>query len=133
MDTIARSRIWQLVSPDTAAAAVALCASGFLDKNDLARTFAWLRPNDMTGTTWFDNYLNRLKIRRLLPCIFLELGLDYMPPGCIAIFVKIGMEIPRGMPRQILGAGQPGLPLEGLRGHVLVAVRRTTSQPWPNC
>ena len=47
-----------LVTPETVMAAKqASAARGFLDGQDLAKMFAWMRPNDLIWNYWVNNYL----------------------------------------------------------------------------
>ena len=47
-----------LVTPDTVKAAkVASKARGVLDGQDMAKMFAWMRPNDLIWNYWVNNYL----------------------------------------------------------------------------
>ena len=47
-----------LVTPESVLAAKQLSAArGILDGNDLAKMFAWMRPNDLVWNYWVNNYL----------------------------------------------------------------------------
>jgi polyhydroxyalkanoate synthase len=57
-DTAGDSAFGSLVTPETMRAAkVASRARGVLDGRDLARMFAWMRPNDLIWNYWVNNYL----------------------------------------------------------------------------
>ena len=60
LDTMAASDndFAALVTPETVMAAKqASAARGFLDGQDLAKMFAWMRPNDLIWNYWVNNYL----------------------------------------------------------------------------
>jgi polyhydroxyalkanoate synthase len=58
LDTSTASTIGELASDRAVAAARRRSASrGYLDGRDMARVFAWLRPNDLVWNYWVNNYL----------------------------------------------------------------------------
>jgi polyhydroxyalkanoate synthase len=58
LDTAAESQIGMLASRAAVAAARARSRrAGYLDGRDLAKVFAWLRPNDLVWNYWVNNYL----------------------------------------------------------------------------
>jgi polyhydroxyalkanoate synthase len=58
LDTAQESRIGMLASqPAVEAARARSHRAGVLDGRDLARVFAWLRPNDLVWNYWVNNYL----------------------------------------------------------------------------
>ena len=58
LDTAQESQIGMLASkPAVEAARVRSQRAGYLDGNDLAKVFAWLRPNDLVWNYWVNNYL----------------------------------------------------------------------------
>jgi poly[(R)-3-hydroxyalkanoate] polymerase subunit PhaC len=58
LDTAQESQIGLLASkPAVEAARTRSQRAGYLDGNDLARVFAWLRPNDLVWNYWVNNYL----------------------------------------------------------------------------
>jgi len=57
-DTAGDSAFGSLITPETMRAAkMASRARGVLDGRDLARMFAWMRPNDLIWNYWVNNYL----------------------------------------------------------------------------
>ncbi|MBV9278794.1 MAG: alpha/beta fold hydrolase [Chloroflexi bacterium] len=58
LDTEAESQLGMFATPETIAAAKAASrARGVLEGQELARVFAWLRPNDLVWNYWVNNYL----------------------------------------------------------------------------
>jgi polyhydroxyalkanoate synthase len=58
LDTSAPSMVGMLISEQTVASAVRRSRSrGVLRGRDMARVFAWLRPNDLVWNYWVNNYL----------------------------------------------------------------------------
>ena len=58
LDTAQESQIGMLASkPAVEAARVRSQRAGYLDGKDLAKVFAWLRPNDLVWNYWVNNYL----------------------------------------------------------------------------
>ena len=60
LDTMAStdSDMAALITPETVKAAKAMSASrGVLDGQDMAKMFAWMRPNDLIWNYWVNNYL----------------------------------------------------------------------------
>jgi polyhydroxyalkanoate synthase len=58
LDTAQESQIGMLASkPAVEAARIRSQRAGYLDGNDLAKVFAWLRPNDLVWNYWVNNYL----------------------------------------------------------------------------
>ena len=58
LDTAQESQIGMLASkPAVEAARVHSQRAGYLDGDDLAKVFAWLRPNDLVWNYWVNNYL----------------------------------------------------------------------------
>ena len=58
LDTAQESQIGMLASkPAVEAARSRSQRAGYLDGNDLAKVFAWLRPNDLVWNYWVNNYL----------------------------------------------------------------------------
>ncbi len=58
LDTAQESQIGMLASkPAVEAARIHSQRAGYLDGDDLAKVFAWLRPNDLVWSYWVNNYL----------------------------------------------------------------------------
>jgi polyhydroxyalkanoate synthase subunit PhaC len=58
LDTAQESQIGMLASkPAVEVARARSQRAGYLDGNDLAKVFAWLRPNDLVWNYWVNNYL----------------------------------------------------------------------------
>jgi polyhydroxyalkanoate synthase len=58
LDTAQESQIGMLASkPAVDAARIRSQRAGYLDGKDLAKVFAWLRPNDLVWNYWVNNYL----------------------------------------------------------------------------
>jgi polyhydroxyalkanoate synthase len=58
LDTAQESQIGMLASkPAVEAARIRSQRAGYLDGKDLAKVFAWLRPNDLVWNYWVNNYL----------------------------------------------------------------------------
>jgi polyhydroxyalkanoate synthase len=58
LDTAQQSQIGMLASkPAVDAARIRSQRAGYLDGKDLAKVFAWLRPNDLVWNYWVNNYL----------------------------------------------------------------------------
>jgi len=58
LDTSAESQLGQLATPETIEAArLSSRQKGVLGGQDLARVFAWMRPNDLIWNYWVNNYL----------------------------------------------------------------------------
>ena len=58
LDTAQESQIGMLASkPAVEAARIRSQRAGYLDGDDLAKVFAWLRPNDLVWNYWVNNYL----------------------------------------------------------------------------
>ena len=58
LDTAEESQIGMLASkPAVEAARIRSQRAGYLDGKDLAKVFAWLRPNDLVWNYWVNNYL----------------------------------------------------------------------------
>ncbi len=94
LDTRRAGTIGNFVSPDTAAAAVkSVQRKGYLDRNQLLRTFAWLRPNDMIWNYWVNNYLMGNK-PPAFDLLFWNADTMDMPAGLHHDFVNIGLHNP---------------------------------------
>ena len=58
LDSSVESQMGLFASPETIAAAkLASQAHGVLEGQEMARVFAWLRPNDLIWNYWVNNYL----------------------------------------------------------------------------
>jgi polyhydroxyalkanoate synthase len=133
LDTDRAGTIASVVTPGAAKAAVAkVQKQGKLDRNELARTFAWLRPNDMIWNNWVNNYLlgNRPPAFDLL---FWNADSMDMPAGLHKDFVGIGVDNPLGTPGAIKVLDSPvDVGAIGTDAYV-VAGETDHITPWPNC
>ena len=133
LDTERSGTIGSFVSPDTAAAAVArVRRAGYLDRNELARTFAWLRPNDMIWSYWVNNYLLGQK-PPAFDLLYWNADAMDMPAGLHGDFVEIGVQNPLVRPgdRTVLGS-----PIDLSRIDIdayIVGGQTDHLTPWPNC
>jgi polyhydroxyalkanoate synthase len=133
LDTRRAGTIGNFVSPDTAAAAVAsVRRKGYLDRNQLLRTFAWLRPNDMIWNYWVNNYLMGNK-PPAFDLLFWNADTMDMPAGLHRDFVNIGLHNP------FLTAGEEtilGSPIDLADvdcDNYIVAGETDHITPWQNC
>jgi polyhydroxyalkanoate synthase len=133
LDTRRAGTIGNFVSPDTAAAAVkSVQRKGYLDRNQLLRTFAWLRPNDMIWSYWVNNYLMGNK-PPAFDLLFWNADTMDMPAGLHHDFVNIGLHNP------FLTAGEEtilGSPVDLSTVDTdayIVAGETDHITPWPNC
>ena len=121
------------VSPDTARAAVSRVGKkGYLDKNDLARTFAWLRPNDMIWNYWVNNYLLGNKPPAFDLLYWNSDSMD-MPAGLHRDFVEIGVDNILVEPGRRVILGSPIDVGEITTDTYIVAGETDHLTPWPNC
>jgi polyhydroxyalkanoate synthase len=121
------------VSPDTAATAVAkVQRKGYLDRNQLLRTFAWLRPNDMVWGYWVNNYLLGLK-PPAFDLLYWNGDTMDMPAGLHRDFVRIGVESPFVTPGALSVLGSP-IDLGAVDTDTYIVAGETDHiTPWPNC
>jgi poly[(R)-3-hydroxyalkanoate] polymerase subunit PhaC len=133
LDTGRAGTIGSFVSPDTAAAAVRnVRRKGYLDRNQLARTFAWLRPNDMIWNYWVNNYLLGNK-PPAFDLLYWNADTMDMPAGLHKDFVDIGVDNPLVRPGglQVLGSA---IDLAQVTCDAYVIAGETDHiTPWPNC
>ncbi len=107
LDTRRVGTIGSFVSKETAAAAVASVGrKGYLDRNQLLRTFAWLRPNDMIWSYWVNNYLLG-KSPPAFDLLYWNGDTMDMPAGLHRDFVHIGLDNPVLTPGSLSVLGSP--------------------------
>jgi polyhydroxyalkanoate synthase subunit PhaC len=133
LDNDRSGTLGSFVSPDTAAAAVARVRKrGYLDKNDLARTFAWLRPNDMIWNYWVNNYLLGNKPPAFDLLYWNSDSMD-MPAGLHRDFVEIGVKNILIRPGERTVLGSP-IDLASITTDTYIVAGETDHlTPWPNC
>jgi polyhydroxyalkanoate synthase len=133
LDMIKAGTIGSFVSPDTAAAAVAkVRRKGYLDRNELARTFAWLRPNEMIWGYWINNYLLG-KRPPAFDLLYWNADSMDMPAGLHGDFVDIGIDNPLVRPGGLNVLGSPVDLSQVTCDAYLVAGETDHITPWPNC
>ncbi|HEX6391205.1 MAG TPA: alpha/beta fold hydrolase [Solirubrobacteraceae bacterium] len=133
LDTRRAGTIGNFVSPDTAAAAVKnVERKGYLDRNQLLRTFAWLRPNDMIWSYWVNNYLMGKK-PPAFDLLFWNADTMDMPAGLHRDFVNIGLHNPFLTPGEETILGSPIDLAEVDCDNYIVAGETDHITPWPNC
>jgi polyhydroxyalkanoate synthase len=133
LDNHRAGTVSSFISPDTAAAAVErVRRKGYLDKAELARTFAWLRPNDMIWNYWVNNYLlgNRPPAFDLL---YWNSDSMHMAAGLHRDFVRVGVENPLAQPGLLSVLGTP-VDLSAVSSDAYVIAGETDHiTPWQNC
>jgi polyhydroxyalkanoate synthase len=133
LDTKRAGTVGSFVSPETAAVAVRNVArKGYLDRYQLARTFAWLRPNDMIWNYWVNNYLLGKK-PPAFDLLYWNADTMDMPAGLHRDFVKIGVENPLVRPGALKVLESP-IDLSRITCDAYVIAGETDHiTPWPNC
>jgi polyhydroxyalkanoate synthase len=133
LDTRRAGTIGSFVSKETAAAAVAnVGRKGYLDRNQLLRTFAWLRPNDMIWSYWVNNYLLG-KQPPAFDLLYWNGDTMDMPAGLHRDFVHIGVDNPFVDPGALtVRDGPVDLGRVGTDAYI-VAGETDHITPWPNC
>lgn len=133
LDTARAGTVSSFVSPDTAAVAVRNVArKGYLDRYELARTFAWLRPNDMIWNYWVNNYLLGNK-PPAFDLLYWNADTMDMPAGLHRDFVNIGLDNPLITPEALEVLGSP-IDLSQVTVDTYVVAGETDHiTPWPNC
>jgi polyhydroxyalkanoate synthase len=133
LDTARSGIVGSFVSPDTAAAAVRnVRRKGFLDRNQLARTFAWLRPNDMIWNYWVNNYLLGNK-PPAFDLLYWNADTMDMPAGLHEDLVEIGVENPLVRSGGLHVLGSPIDLAEITSDAYVIAGETDHITPWPNC
>jgi polyhydroxyalkanoate synthase len=133
LDTRRAGTIGNFVSPDTAAAAVkSVQRKGYLDRNQLLRTFAWLRPNDMIWNYWVNNYLMGNK-PPAFDLLYWNADTMDMPAGLHHDFVNIGLHNPFLTAGEETILGSPVDLAEVDCDSYIVAGETDHITPWPNC
>ena len=106
--------------------------AGYLDRNELARTFAWLRPNDMIWNYWVNNYLLGQK-PPAFDLLYWNADAMDMPAGPHGDFVDIGVDNPLVRPGGRIVLGSP-IDLTKITTDTYVVGGQTDHlTPWPNC
>jgi polyhydroxyalkanoate synthase subunit PhaC len=133
LDTRRAGTVGSFVSPETAAVAVRnVRRKGYLDRYQLARTFAWLRPNDMIWNYWVNNYLLGNK-PPAFDLLYWNADTMDMPAGLHRDFVDIGLENPLLTPGALKVLGSP-IDLSQVTCDAYVVAGETDHiTPWPNC
>jgi polyhydroxyalkanoate synthase subunit PhaC len=133
LDTSRAGTLGSFVSQEAAAAAVRnVRRKGYLDRNQLARTFAWLRPNDMIWNYWVNNYLLGKK-PPAFDLLYWNADTMDMPAGLHRDFVGLGLENPLPTPGALTVLGSP-IDLSRVTCDAYVIAGETDHiTPWPNC
>jgi len=133
LDTSRAGTIGSVVTPATAAAAVRnVQRRGYLDRYQLARTFAWLRPNDMIWTHWVHNYLLGKK-PPAFDLLYWNADTMNMPAGLHKDLVEIGVRNPLVRPGALELMGSP-IDLSRITCDAYIVAGETDHiTPWPNC
>lgn len=133
LDTRRAGTIGSFVSPATAATAIARVErKGYLDRNQLLRTFAWLRPNDMVWGYWVNNYLLG-NTPPAFDLLYWNGDTMDMPAGLHRDFVGIGVESPFTTPGALSVLGSP-IDLGNVDTDAYIVAGETDHiTPWPNC
>jgi polyhydroxyalkanoate synthase len=125
--------VLSIASPEVALAAKAkIKRQGYLAGAELARTFAWLRPNDMIWNNFVNNYYlgNRPPALDLL---FWNLDSINMPAGLHADLMDIGLNNPLATPGALKVLGTP-IDLGQITCDAYIAGGETDHlTPWPSC
>jgi polyhydroxyalkanoate synthase len=133
VDTRRAGTLGSFVSNETAAAAVAsVSRKGYLDRYQLLRTFAWLRPNDMVWNYWVSNYLLG-KRPPAFDLLYWNGDTMDMPAGLHRDLVHIGVDNPLTRPDelQVLGTS---VDLRKVTSDAYIVAGETDHiTPWPNC
>lgn len=107
LDTAKAGPVPALATPATAAIAVANSKrQGYLSGNELASTFAWLRPNEMIWNNWVNSYLMG-KRPPAFDLLYWNADSMNMPAAAHRDLVDFGVENPLTEPgrMQVLGSG----------------------------
>ena len=121
LDTAQESQIGMLASkPAVEAARVRSQRAGYLDGEDLAKVFAWLRPNDLVWNYWVNNYLLGQN-PPAFDILYWNADTTRLPAGLHADFLDL-FDLERPRRGHADGARHAGRPRQG---------RRSTPTSWP--
>lgn len=125
--------VWSLASPDVAKSAKKkIKKKGYLAGTELARTFAWLRPNDMIWNNFVNNYYLGNK-PPALDLLFWNLDSMNMPAALHSDLMDIGLNNPLATPGALEVLGTP-IDLRQITCDAYVAGGETDHlTPWPKC
>ena len=122
-----------LASPATAAMAIANSKrQGYLAGDELASTFAWLRPNEMIWNNWVNNYLLGKKPPSF-DLLYWNADSMNMPAAAHSDLVKLGIENPLPDPGRMRVLGT-GIHLDQIECDAYAVGAETDHlTPWQNC
>ena len=107
MDTEAPSMVGMFSSPAMIAAAAGRSRKkGYLDGSEMARIFAWLRPNDLVWNYWVNNYLLG-NDPPAFDILFWNADTTRLPAGLHAGFLELFRGNPLSQPRAVTVLGTP--------------------------
>ena len=122
-----------LASPATAALAIANSRRrGYLAGTELARTFAWLRPNEMIWNNWVNSYLLGKKPPSF-DLLYWNADSMNMPAAAHRDLVRFGIENPLREPGRFKVLGT-GIDLSKIEGDAYAVGAETDHlTPWGHC
>jgi polyhydroxyalkanoate synthase len=125
--------VLSIASPDVAKAAKAkIRRKGYLAGTELARTFAWLRPNDMIWNNFINNYYLGNK-PPAFDLLYWNQDSMNMPAGLHADLMDIGLTNPLVTPGELTVLGTP-IDVGQITCDAYVAGGETDHlTPWPSC